>query len=446
MIFDLLIEGATVLPSAFAAPIEDAAIGSVGGRFAFVGRRADLPPDVQAKQRLTLKGHFVVPGLVNVHTHTILTMVRGVAEDMGFAPAYTPGVPQGHMVNEEEAIALARLGALEAMLAGSTLINDTYVHTDLTLPAMAELGLRVFSCNRIHDVDFSGVSKGRWEYHDAIGEETLGKALALAQRFHGKPDARTGVQLAAHAPDTCSTPFLKRIADAASRTGLRVQTHVSQSKVEVARIRDRDGCTPPELLDSIGLLNDRLVGAHCIHLTDSDIARIGRSGLHVAHIPKGNATGGTIAPTRRLVEAGAKLTLATDNMHADMVEVLRWALCMGRVQTGRVEDSWQPEHMLHAATEAGAEAMGMAGEIGRIEAGYRADLVALDLRRPHLVPHNDPLGTMVHTGMGRDVSHVVVEGEVVVADGRPTRCDPDQVIRDGAAAAAALWERARAGA
>ncbi len=156
---------------------------------------------------------------MNVHTHTILSMVRGVAEDMGFAPAYTPGVPQGHMVNEEEAVALARLGALEAMLAGSTLINDTYVHTDLTLPAMADLGLRVFSCNRIHDVDFSGVSKGRWEHKAEIGERTLNQALGLAQRFHGRADARTGVQLAAHAPDTCSTPFLKDVAAAAERTG-----------------------------------------------------------------------------------------------------------------------------------------------------------------------------------------------------------------------------------
>lgn len=444
MNYDLVVEGITLIPHAFAAPIEKAALGISGGRFAFIGAAADLPPGATATKRLLLDGHLVIPGLVNVHTHTILSMVRGVAEDMGFAPAYTPGVPQGHMVNEEEAVALARLGALEAMLAGSTLINDTYVHTDITLPAMAELGLRVFSCNRIHDVDFSGVSKGRWEHRREIGEATLNQALGLAQRFHGKPDARTGVQLAAHAPDTCSTPFLRDVAAAAERTGLRVQTHLSQSKVEVARIRERDGCTPPELLDSVGLLNERLVAAHCIHLTEADIARVGASRLFVAHIPKGNATGGTIAPTRRLVEAGARLTLATDNMHADMVEVLRWGLCMGRVQTGKVEDSWQPEHMLQAATEGGAAAMGMEGEIGRIEVGYRADCVAIDLRRPHLVPHNDPLGTLVHTGMGRDVSHVVVEGEVVVEDYRPTRCDPAEVIRAGAAAAAALWERARA--
>lgn len=441
--FDLLIDGCTLIPRAFAEPIADAAIGVKDGRFAFVGRRADLPSGAVAARRILLRDHLVIPGLVNVHTHTILSMVRGVAEDMGFAPAYTPGVPQGHMVREEEAIALARLGALEAMLAGSTLINDTYVHTDLTLPAMADLGLRVFSCNRLHDVDFSGVSKGRWEHRAAIGEATLNHALGLAQRFHGKADARTGVQLAAHAPDTCSTAFLRDVAAAAERTGLRVQTHLSQSKVEVARIRERDGCTPPELLDSLGLLNDRLVAAHCIHLTEGDIARVGRSRLFVAHIPKGNATGGTIAPTRRLVAAGARLTLATDNMHADMIEVLRWGLCMGRVQAGAVEDAWQPEHMLQAATEAGAEAMGMAGEIGAVATGYRADLVAVDLRRPHLVPHNDPLGTLVHTGMGRDVSHVVVEGEVVVDDFQPTRCNAEEVMRAGNAAAAALWERAR---
>jgi cytosine/adenosine deaminase-related metal-dependent hydrolase len=346
------------------------------------------------------------------------------------------------------------------------------------------------------------------------------------------------VQLAAHAPDTCSTDFLRDVRDASVRTGLRVQTHLSQSKVEVRRIQERDGLSPPELLDSIGLLNDRLVAAHCIHLSESDIARIGSARVFVAHIPKGNATGGTDAPTRRLVEAGARLTLATDNMHADMVEILRWALCMGRVQTGRVEDSWQPEHMLHAATEGGAAAMGMESEIGQIALGFRADCVAIDLRRPHLVPHNDPLGTLVHTGMGRDVtlatdnrhgdmveamrwglcmgriqtgrvedswqpehmlhaateagaaamglgaelgrvapgwladltiihlgrphlvphndplgtlvhtgqgrdvSHVIVAGDVLVENGRPTRCDMAEVMREGAAAAAAVWARA----
>jgi 5-methylthioadenosine/S-adenosylhomocysteine deaminase len=113
-----------------------------------------------------------------------------------------------------------------------------------------------------------------------------------------------------------------------------------------------------------------------------------------------------------LVDAGAKLTIATDNMHADMVEVMRWALAMGRVQRGLVEESWQPEHILYAATEGGADAMGLAGQIGAVSPGYRADMVLLEMRRPHLVPHNDPLGTIMHTAHGRDVAHVIVEGAV----------------------------------
>ena len=149
-----------------------------GDRIVFVGPTAQAS-QYRAQRDVSLPGHLVTPGFVNVHTHTILTMVRGVAEDMGFAPAYTPGVPHGHEVRPDEAIALARLGALEAMLFGSTLINDSYVHADLTLPAMAELGLRVYTCGRIHDVDFSRVHLGEWEHRTEIGARTLREALEL---------------------------------------------------------------------------------------------------------------------------------------------------------------------------------------------------------------------------------------------------------------------------
>ncbi|NBS12990.1 MAG: hypothetical protein EBS77_10080, partial [Gammaproteobacteria bacterium] len=107
---------------------------------------------------------LVLPGFVNVHTHTTLVMVRGEAEDMGFAPAYTPGVPHGHEVTVDEAIALSRLGAYECLRFGSTTINDSYVHAEHVMPAMAELGLRVVGSARIHDVDFSRVHLGEWHY------------------------------------------------------------------------------------------------------------------------------------------------------------------------------------------------------------------------------------------------------------------------------------------
>lgn len=443
--YDLLLTGITALTADPARPVlRDAAVGIVGNRLVYVGPAAAMPLGATAKITRRLEGRVVIPGYVNVHTHAILSMVRGVAEDLGFAPAYTPGVPHGHDVRPDEAIALARLGAMEAMLFGSTLINDSYVHADLTLGAMAELGLRVYACGRLHDVDFSGVADGRWEHHASIGERTLDDALRLADRWHGTSDGRTGVQLAVHAPDTCSDAFLELIARAAHERDLGVTTHLAQSRTEVAQVLRRSGKTPAQLLESVGLLNNRLVAAHCLFLDDNDIERVGRAGITVAHIPKGNATGGTMAPTPALRAAGARLALGTDNMHADMTEVMRWSLAIARIQLGEVAADWQPADALAMATTHGAAAMGLGDRLGRLTEGWLADLAVFDFRRAHLTPHSNPLGTLVHTGMGRDVEMVIVDGRVVVDDGQPTLCDATQVIEAGKRAAAQLWARATA--
>jgi 5-methylthioadenosine/S-adenosylhomocysteine deaminase len=445
--FDLLLTGLTaVTVDADMRVLPDAALGVHDGRITWLGARDSLPADARARRTLELPGRVVCPGFVNVHTHAILSMVRGVAEDLGFAPAYTPGIPHGHDVTPDEAVALGRLGAVEALLFGSTLINDTYVHADLTLPAMADLGGRVYSCGRIHDADFSFIGDGRWEHRTDIGRATLDAALALAGRWHGAHDGRTGVQLAAHAPDTCSDDFLREIATAAASHGLRVNTHLAQSRTEVAQIGRRSGCTPAQLLEQTGLLNDRLIAAHCIHMDAADIERCGRAGIHVAHIPKGNATGGTMAPTPALRRAGARLTLGTDNMHADMVEVMRWALAVGRVQEGEVGADWQPADVLRMATIDGARAMGLAERIGSLEVGKQADLVVFDFRRPHLVPAEAPMGNLVHVAQGRDVEHVFVDGQQVVDGGRPVRADLEQLLADASRASRDLWQRARASA
>ena len=440
---DLLVHGAIALTGNPDRPvIEDAVIGIRDKTLEIVTSASEVGA-LTATRVIDASGFVITPGFVNVHTHAILCMVRGVAEDMGFAPAYTPGVPHGHDVTPDEAVALARLGALEAMLFGSTLINDSYVHADVTLPAMGELGMRVFACGRIHDVDFTTVHQQKWEHRTEIGNRTLADALDLAQRWQGAEGGRLGVHLAAHASDTCSRTLLEEVDAARRSLGLRVNIHLAQSQLEVARVREREGLTPVELLDAVGLLDDRLIGTHCLFLTNDDIDRLGRAGMTVCHIPRGNALGGTAAPTSRLRRAGTVVTLATDNMHADMVEVMRWALAIGRLQEDAVTDFWQPHHVFRMATINGAQAMGLDHEIGSLETGKRADLVGFDFRRAHLTPDTNPLGNLVHVAHGRDVDFVIVDGCVVVEGGRATLVDEEEIRREGARAARQLWARAQ---
>jgi 5-methylthioadenosine/S-adenosylhomocysteine deaminase len=329
------------------------------------------------------------------------------------------------------------------MRFGSTLINDSFVHADVTVAPMAELGLRVHTGGRIHDADHSLLGAGRWEYDPKIGEKTLGEAIALAEKWHGKENGRIGVQLAAHAPDTCSDRFLEQIADAAERLRLRVNIHLSQSQKEVEQMRKRSGKTSAEVLDDAGLLNDRLLAAHCLFLSEPDVVRMARAGAHIAHCPKANATGASMAPTPKLRAAGINVALGTDNMHADMVETMRWALAVARLQEGRISDDWQPSHVFHMATAGAAKAMGLGDEIGTVEPGKKADLVVFEFRQPHLTPDINPLGNLVHTAQGRDVEHVLVDGRLVIESGRPTLADEAEILREAQKAAEALWKRAR---
>ena len=146
-----------------------------------------------------------------------------------------------------------------------------------------------------------------------------------------------------HAPDTCSRALLPEIERVATPRGIRVATHLSQSRLENRRIQEREGCTPTELLETVGLLNDRLIAAHGIYMSDADIARGGHAHIHLAHVPKGNADRRSHRADPPLARARVSLALATDNMHADMVEVMRWALCIGRVQAERIDEDWQPD-------------------------------------------------------------------------------------------------------
>lgn len=440
---DLVIHGATLITGEPGAPaIENAEIGVRGDQIVAIA--TDGAP-MRANRTIDATGHVATPGFINVHTHAVLSMARGMTEDMGWAPAYTQGVPHAYDIREDEAVAFARLAGLEAMLFGSTMINDMYTHAHATLPAIAELGMRVSSSAWIHDVDFSRVHDKVWNFDPEVGNRTLRYGVDLADRWQGKFDGRATVMLAPHAIDTCSRDFLRDVEIERRRMGVRVMSHVAQSHIEADLVRQRDGMTPIEALEDVGMLHDELIAAHCLVMTESDIERAGRARITVAHAPKINMTGGHLPVSSKLRRAGANMALATDNMHGDIVECMRWALASGRLQEHEVNDFWQSSDVFHMATLGAAQAMGRGHDLGSLTVGKKADIVLFDFRRAHLTPSMNPIGTLVHTGQGRDVATVVIDGRVMVENGRATTVDEDRIRADGAKAARQLWTRVTGG-
>jgi 5-methylthioadenosine/S-adenosylhomocysteine deaminase len=386
------------------------------------------------------KGRIVMPGLVNVHNHTPLMITRGMIEDIGFAPMYTPGIPQGHWLTEDDAYALSSLGMYELLRAGCTTVVDFYRYPSACARAAAELGLRAVIAGRVHDAEPGALATGRYDHSRAIGEASLAENAELIARWNGHDQGRIRCDWAPHAPDTCSDDLLREVKKLADAHGGNVHTHLSQLPLEVEAVKARTGLTPPQLMDKLGLLNERLIAAHCIHMDRPDIELCGKSKMTVAHAPIGNAKGGRIAPIMELREAGARIALCTDTFSGDLIEAMRWAISMQRInRQGNVLDA---RTVLDWGTRDGAAAIGMGDRVGSLEVGKRADIVLLDNRSPSLAPLVDGYGVLVHSASGHDVDTVIVDGRVVLSGGRLTLADGDAIVARAQQVASALWQRA----
>ncbi len=437
---DLIVRGGSALTMDDADRVLfDVALAIADGRILAVGAATDVMQRFAAPRTVGSAHHILMPGLVNTHNHTPLMIVRGVVEDIGFAPAYTPGVPQGDMLSAEETYLLARLGAYEMLRFGSTTVVDFYRHPKFLARALMETGLRGFVGGRIMDANTHELAAGNWVADRRMGERTLAEAVDFLESDVVKSGGVTPI-LGPHAPDTCSRDLLRKVAAIAKAKNCVVHTHLHQSSGEVSVVETREKCRPVELLEDVGLLDERLVAGHCIHMNAADIERFGRSGAYVAHIPIGNAAHGSIAPIVALERAGARITLATDTKSGDMFESLRMALAATRIRGAGF--AIKSERVLGWATRNGAAALGLAGEVGVLRPGARADIVMLDGRAPNLCPLIDGPGLIVHSANGGSVDTVLIDGRIVLESGRPTLFDGDEVVAAAQSVARRLWERA----
>ncbi len=437
---DLIVSGGLVMTLDAAEAGRSFSDGAVAIRDRLVvdvGPRERVTRDWVAARTLDARDRIVIPGLINIHNHTPLVVARGMIEDIGFAPAYTPGVPQGHKISAEESHLLSRLGMYELLRAGCTTVVDYYRYPEGCAAAAAELGLRAVIGGRVHDADPDALSQGRYEHRTEIGVATLAENAELIARWDGHDGGRIRCDWAPHAPDTCSRALFAEVAGLASRHGGAIHSHLAQSERESQIVEARDGLTSAQLFDVTGMLDRRLIAAHCIWLNADDVDRVGRAGVTVAHSPIGNAKSGTIAPIMALRAAGAQVALCTDAFTGDLFEAMRWAIAMQRVrERGFVLSAGD---VIAWATRAPAAALGMADRIGSIEIGKRADLTLIDATSPRLAPLIDGAGVLVHSASGSDVRSVIVDGRVLLEDGVLLTADGPDLIRQAQRVAARLW-------
>jgi 5-methylthioadenosine/S-adenosylhomocysteine deaminase len=407
-----------------------------------------IGPDLAAHHpdipRTDATGHAVFPGLANIHTHFVMTLARGVFEDLSppHSPPFCGGlspIPLPPLTAREQAV-MCQLGALEAIRSGTTAVIEDAVGIAGYAREMAATGLRMVFAERAWDR--TGASIGDpapFVQDDTLGQAGLARIEALHAEWDGAADGRIRVGIAAWAPDMCSPGLLQSLRVLADRLGAVSTIHLNQIWGEVAAIQAHRGMLPTEYLDSIGFLTPTLVAAHCRCMTAGEEATLGRHRVKVAFNSAIAARRGLSPRICTLEDAGCGIGMGTDNMAEDMVEVMRTGLFMERIrrEDGRTPT---PEQALNWATKGGYRAMGIQ-DGGMLAPGNLADLILVRTTGAHMTPFLRPIATFVHQGQASDVTHVMVDGQWVMQAGQVLTMDEAAIVEEANGIALAAWSR-----
>jgi 5-methylthioadenosine/S-adenosylhomocysteine deaminase len=419
---DLLLHNADHVVVGDGTALEHASVAITDGRIVAVG--SDV--DVHAHETVDLRGRLLMPGLINLHTHLPMTLLRGVAEEVdlqGFLERVW--AEEARVMDAEGSYIGARLGALECLLGGTTTALDMYLHPEATHRGCVEVGLR----HVIGPVFFSfpGPDGLSWP-------QRMDLAHRWPQVLADAGGPFVPFALMPHAAFTVNRENLTELAAFAREHGCLIHTHASENTKENDDTIAFSGARPVEVLDETGVLALRPVLAHAVRLSPSDQALVAERGASISHNPGSNlklASGAADIVGYR--GQGITVGLGTDGCSSsndlDMFAVMRLAANLARLVR---EDpaAITSRDIVRAATLDGASALGMADRIGSIEVGKEADLIALRLDSPHLTPLREPHTAIVFAAGRSDVESVWVAGERVVAERRATRVDHAAVIRD----------------
>ena len=366
-------------------------------------------------------GKMLIPGLINAHTHATMTILRNCADDLLFDDwLFGRILPLEEKFVEEDYYWGTILAIMEMLRTGTTSFIDMYFYLDVIARAVDDSGIRAV------------LSRGLIDPGDIkAGEERLHEALEVIDRH--KAHERISFMLAPHAPYTCSEEFQRIIAQEAKRLSLPIHTHISEGPVEQATIREKYNCTPTEIMDRNGLLHDRTVAAHCVHLSDNDISIMAERGVCVITNPVSNlklANG--VAPVPKMLKAGIKVALGTDGAASNnTLNMFRELSTLSIIHKGINHDALAvtAKEGFAIATKGGAAAMGR-NDLGEIKPGNVADLAILNLNCPNMQPNNNPVSALAYSAYGSEVETVMVGGKILMENREFLTIDAERVYHE----------------
>jgi 5-methylthioadenosine/S-adenosylhomocysteine deaminase len=321
------------------------------------------------------------------------------------------------------------------------LTMETVHETGAVFEAVADSGLRATIGKAMMDAAPEAPARLREATRTSLDE-----SLSLARHWNGASGGRLRAALAPRFAVSCSEELLRAVADLSAEHGLLVHTHASESRDELAVVRQRTGLGNVEYLATVNLMSPRLCAAHCVWVDDREMGMLAERRVKALHCPSSNLKlGSGIAPVAEMRKRGIGVSLGTDgaacNNRLDMFEEVRLAALLQAVRSG--PGALPARDALWMATRGGAEALGLDAEIGAIEPGKRADLIVVDCDRPHLVPGDDPCSTIVYAARGSDVRTTIVDGEILVDRFEPVRVDRREILSTARTAARDLLSRSR---
>ena len=443
---DLLILGGTVVTMGKKGIIKDGAVVIEDDIIIDVGKNYEIKQKYPRYERLITKGRIIMPGLINTHQHAAMSLLRGYADDYPLKEWLENWVwPfERHMTGYDIYVG-ALLTAVESIMGGTTTVNTMYHYMDdyNEAAAFAEVGLR----GVIGHVCFS------WR------KEQDRRALEnLARKWHGKADGTIRVSVDPHAPYTVDPEYMRELRFitldlnekyASGSDPIIWHTHLAETEDEPQKIKDAFNVSVTngviDYVNSLGVLGQDVIAAHCVHLTKRDIEVLSLRGVKVSHNPISNlklASG--VSPIPNLLESGVTVSLGTDspcsNNSADMFEVMKFTALLHK-GINRNPTLLPAETILRMATIDGAKSLLWDEKIGSIEVGKKADLIIVDFKKPHLWPVYNEISHLVYAAKPSDVETVIVNGRIIMENRKLKTVKVEEVMKKAEKAKEKLLER-----